>query len=252
MYVPSVLKGLSTTTFLLPLLVSAAPAIPTKQAAASGPGNQFLGSLMWYSQQPDLLLATISNNSTSHYALLTKNNLLDDSHPFNPLSVATLSRTPVALNGRRYPYPSIEDAQFRDFPPGSLWQRYFNMSEYIPPSNKIQAPESQCFIFQLPTLVEALAIDDSQNAQHLADIFLGQGLTSVEVASNPIHMNVTVSPATGTAAALAAAQTTIPAQPAGVFLLPEEQTGQVVSALQDPANAGEAPSFVIGHRSTSS
>ncbi|KAI4234778.1 MAG: hypothetical protein L6R40_006657 [Gallowayella cf. fulva] len=230
---------LSTTTLLLPTLVSGAPAQAiTKQPTPSGPGEQFLGSLTWYPQQPALLLATITNNSTTHYAILTKNNLFDDNHPYNPITVRTLSGAPVALRGTRYPYDHIEDAQFRDFPPGSAWERYFNMSDYMPPSRTIRAPESQCFSFQLPTLVEALALNDADEDQHLADIFLSQGLTNVEVASNPVHMNVTIAPGTPTAAALGAA-VSIPAEPAGVFLPPD---GQQVNVLQNIAEEG----FLIG------
>ncbi|KAL8785788.1 MAG: hypothetical protein Q9213_003166 [Squamulea squamosa] len=258
MYKSTVAHILSTAIVLLPLLASAAPASaapvssPAKQAAPTGPGNQFLGSLTWYPQQPDLVLATVSNNSTAHYAILTKNNLFDDTHPYRPLLATSLSRAPITLVGSRYPYPLIEDAQFRDFPPGSVWERYFNMSQYLPPVADASAPESRCFSFQLPKTVEALAIDDTQTGQHLADIFLSQGLTNVELVSNPLHMNATVTPSRGTATAAAAgAAQSIPAQSAGVFLLPSEQTGQVVNTLQSLQPINEQQGFVIGSPSIS-
>ncbi|KAL8802809.1 MAG: hypothetical protein Q9182_003569 [Xanthomendoza sp. 2 TL-2023] len=242
MHVPNLASVLSTAILLLPWLVLGAPATINKQGVASGPGNQFLGTLTWYPQQPALLLASISNNSTSHYAILTKNNLLDDSHPYSPLIVKSLSGRPVALQGTRYPYPNIEDAQFRDFPPGSSWERYFNMSDYMPPSNAIKIPESQCFSFQLPGFVEALAIDDTDKSQHLADIFLSRGITNVEVVSNPIHMNVTIGPTppgTPTTQALGAV-VPIPSEPAGVFIPPGG--GVAVDVLQNSLQEG----FVIG------
>ncbi|KAL8773748.1 MAG: hypothetical protein Q9209_001516 [Squamulea sp. 1 TL-2023] len=254
MYEPTLAHILSTALVLLPLLASGAPASsPAKQAAPTGPGNQFLGRLTWYSQQqPDLVLASISNNSTAHYAILTKNNLFDDSHPYRPLLAASLSRAPITLLGSRYPYPTIEDAQFRDFPPGSVWERYFNMSQYLPPVADARAPESRCFSFQLPRTVEALAIDDNKTGQHLADIFLSQGLTNVELVSNPLHMNVTVTPSGGTRTnAAAGAAQSIPAQSAGVFLLPNEQTGHVVNTFQNVQPISEQEGFVIGAGSSS-
>lgn len=257
MYVATLANVFGAAVVLLPLLVSAAPASPQlKQSAPTGPGNQFLGSLTWYPQQPDLILASVSNNSTAHYAILTKNNLFDDLHPYRPLEVDSLSGASVPLVGSRYPYPNIEDAQFRDFPPGTVWERYFNMSAYMPPMPDIKVPESRCFSFHLPQRVEALLIDDNQPSQHLADIFLSKGLTLVELASTPLHQNITVSPgtATPTNGALAAAQT-IPAelQAPGVFLPPSVQTGIVVNSLQGltPIDSTN-PSFVINSRKSSS
>ncbi|KAL8645994.1 MAG: hypothetical protein Q9226_007052 [Calogaya cf. arnoldii] len=230
---------------LLPLFVSAAP---VAQPAPTGPGNVFLGSLTWYPQQPDLVLASVSNNSTAHYAILTKNNLFDDLHPYRPLQVSTLSGASVAIVGSRYPYPSIEDAQFRDFPPGTVWQRYFNMSAYMPPMPDVKVEESRCFSFQLPKTVDALIMDGMRPEQHLADIFLTKGLTQVTLESLPLHQNVTVLQGTPTVDALGAAQT-IPAseQDAGVFLPPSVQTGNPVNIMQNlnPINAA-TPGFVIG------
>lgn len=247
MYLPTP----ANVVVLLPLLVSAGPISQLKQAAPTGPGNEFLGSLTWYPQQPDLLLATVSNNSTAHYAILTKNNLFDDLHPYRPLQVATVSGAPVALIGSRYPYPNIEDSQFRDFPPGMVWERYFNISAYMPPMSDTNVTESRCFSFQLPKVVDALVIDDLTPSPHLADIFLTKGLTQVQLVSTPIHQNVTVAPgpATPASGASAAAQT-IPAgaQPAGVFIPSSVQTGTVVTSLQGLAPVNAAPGFVINAR----
>ncbi|KAL8691250.1 MAG: hypothetical protein Q9224_004223 [Gallowayella concinna] len=237
MYVPTLASVLSTAILLLPNLVAGAPQT-LKQGAVSGPGNQFFGSLTWYPQQPALVLASISNNSTSHYALLTKNNLFDDNHPYDPFEVRSLPGRPVELTGTRYPYPGIEDAQFRDFPPGSAWERYFNMSGYMPNSTAIKVPESQCFSFQLPNFVEALAIDDLAPDRHLADIFLSKGITTVEVVSNPIHMNVTIAPAppgTPTTVVLGAVFP-IPEQQPGVFIAPGG--GPQVDTLQNNLQEG--------------
>ncbi|KAL8846963.1 MAG: hypothetical protein Q9221_007976 [Calogaya cf. arnoldii] len=251
MYWSTTVKIFGAFVALQPLFVSAAPAAPhrleKKQPAPTGPGSVFLGSLTWYPQQPDLILASVSNNSTARYAILAKNNLFDDLHPYRPLQVSSLSGASVAIVGSRYPYPSIEDGQFRDFPPGSVWQRYFNMSAYMPLMPDVKVKESRCFSFQLPKTVDALNLDGMRPEQHLADIFLTKGLTQVTLESLPLHQNVTVLQGTPTVGALGAAQT-IPAseQDAGVFLPPSVQTGNPVNILQNLNPVGAAPGFVIG------
>ncbi|KAI4160247.1 MAG: hypothetical protein L6R39_000242 [Caloplaca ligustica] len=237
MYVPQVSKALGIGLAFSPFLVSAAPALPNnfvKQAVPTGPGSVFLGSLTWYSQQPDLVLATISNNSTTNYAVLAKNNLFDNNYAFAPLSVATLSGTPVTLVGTRYPYPDINDKQFMDFPVGAVWERYFNMSGYIPPSPQIVTPTSQCFTISIPTRVETLDLDKAKDGQHLADLFLTNGISEVVVDSNPIHMNVTVQPGASKTVAIGAAQS-LPAEPSGLILAPSQQTGSILDRLEDPS-----------------
>ncbi|KAL9024892.1 MAG: hypothetical protein Q9196_006180 [Gyalolechia fulgens] len=199
-----------------------------KQAAPSGPGNQFMGSLTWYPQQPDLLLASISNNSTINYAILAKNNLFDDAHPFAPFQVDTLYGTTLKLVGSRWPYPGIDDTQFKDFAPGSIWQRYFNVSLYVPPSGQYQEPTSECFTLSLPVQVDALARDPINPNQRLADLFFTKGLTQVSVSADPIHMNVTVPSGTGNASVPEVSQA-IPAQPAGLILAPDQQSGEIVN-----------------------
>ncbi|KAL9595119.1 MAG: hypothetical protein Q9219_006636 [cf. Caloplaca sp. 3 TL-2023] len=224
-----------------PLSVHGAPAAPKpaqsqqqrKQAAPTGPGNDFIGSLTWYSQQPELVLASISNNSTVHYSILAKNNLFDDAHPTTPLMAATLAGQPVTLVGTRWSYPAVEDSQFKDFPPGSVWERYFNMSEYIPPSSQYKTPTSECFTFALPPTVEALNMDVASSGQGLADLFLSHGLTQVQVDSNPIHMNVTVAPSTGTTSASGPTPSqALVSQPSGIILAPNQQNGEIVNPAQ--------------------
>ena len=233
-----------------PLGIVASPVI-AKQAAPSGPGNDFMGSLTWYPQNPDLLLATISNNSTVKYAVLAKNNLFDDAHPFAPLQVTDLSGTPITLVGSRWSYTGIDDTQFKDFPPGAVWQRYFNMSEYLPPSTQYKTPTSQCLAFALPPTVEALNKDQMTPNQHLADLFLSKGITEVTVDANPIHMNATVPPSTGTAAAAGAAQP-IPTEPSGIILPASQQSGAVINLLEgsQPSGALDGNSFVVGGSSS--
>ncbi|KAL8744219.1 MAG: hypothetical protein Q9184_008024 [Pyrenodesmia sp. 2 TL-2023] len=241
------LLGLAVT--LSPLLTSGAPAPgpasppasqrrQLKQAAPTGEGNVFLGSVAWYPQQPDLLLATISNNSTTNYAILAKNNLFDDDHPFAPISVTTLSGKAVPLVGSRHPYPGIEDTQFKAFPVGAVWERYFNMSQYIPASSEITIPTSQCFAFALPKMVETLNLDIAKPGQYLADLFLTNGITQVTVESNPMHMNVTVAPAMGTATAATPTQS-LPAVASGLILSPSEQTGSIADLLAGTYDQGD-------------
>ncbi|KAL8721393.1 MAG: hypothetical protein Q9225_001908 [Loekoesia sp. 1 TL-2023] len=255
MYVLVSAKVLSIAIAFLPLCVVGAPAQPqpNKQAAPTGPGNDFMGSLTWYPQQPELLLATVSNNSTVHYAILAKNNLFDDAHPFAPFQVSTLSGSPVTLVGNRWRYPGIDDTQFKDFAPGAVWQRYFNMSDYMPPSAQYETPTSECFSFSLPPTVEALDLDNASQGQHLADLFLSKGMVEVHVDANPIHMNVTVPPGTGTTPASGALQT-LPAEPSGVILAPSEQTGSIINLLESPqgptANL-DGTTFEIGGSSQS-
>ncbi|KAL8921655.1 MAG: hypothetical protein Q9208_005584 [Pyrenodesmia sp. 3 TL-2023] len=245
MYSSLFVKLLGLAATLSPLLASAAPApAPApqgrglKQAAPTGEGNEFLGSVAWYPQQPDLLLATISNNSTTNYAILAKNNLFDDNHPYAPISVSTLSGKAVPLVGSRHPYPAIDDTQFKAFPIGAVWERYFNMSEYIPASSEITVPTSQCFAFALPKTVDTLNLDIAKPGQYLADLFLTNGLTQVTVASNPVHMNVTVAPATGTTTGATPTQS-LPAVPSGLILEPSEQTGSIADLLAGTYDQGD-------------
>ncbi|KAL8660668.1 MAG: hypothetical protein Q9202_006325 [Teloschistes flavicans] len=247
MYASMLVKAFSTAIVLCTAFVSSSPIAAssqtqpqTKQAAPSGPGNDFMGSLTWYPQQSEFLLATVSNNSTTNYAVLAKNNLFDDAYPFNPISVTTLYGTPVTLVGSRHGYSSIDDTQFRAFPPGMVWERYFNMSDYMPPSSSIKVPTSQCFQWQLPKTIEALNLDRATAGQGLADIYFSYGLTDVTVDSNPIHFNVTIAPGTPTAGAASAVQT-IPAEPSGIYLKPAQQSGSIINLLQGTAADTAAP-----------
>lgn len=249
---------LSVAVTLSPLLTSAAPA-PTPQgrellqAAPTGEGNVFLGSLAWYPKQPDLLLATISNNSTTNYAILAKNNLFDDNHPFAPISVLSLSGQAVPLVGSRYPYPGIDDTQFKAFPVGAVWERYFNMSDYIPASSEITIPTSQCFAFALQKTVDTLNLDIAKPSQNLADLFLTNGLTQVTVESNPMHMNVTVAPGKGTATAASPTQS-LPVVASGLILSPSEQTGPIADLLAGTYDQGDLlddNAFQIGSSTSS-
>ncbi|KAL8655456.1 MAG: hypothetical protein Q9210_000853 [Variospora velana] len=236
---------LSIASILTPLLVSAAPVAQLKQPVPTGPGSSFTGSLTWYHQQPDLVLASISNNSTTNYAILAKNNIFDDNYTYAPLQVQSLSGERVTLVGARHTYPEIEDSQFKSFPVGAVWERYLNMSDYMPPSPDIQTPMSQCFQFALAERVEGLNLDLATATQKLADLFLTNGLAQVAVESNPLHMNVTVAP--GTPPATGTDQT-LPPQPAGLILALIEQTGQITSLLDtNPEKPPAVPAtFQIG------
>ncbi|KAL8686999.1 MAG: hypothetical protein Q9218_006709 [Villophora microphyllina] len=249
---PCPLDAVGTAIVLSTSFVSSSPIgasrtnnIP-KQIVPSGPGNDLMGSLMWYPQQPDFLLATVSNNSTTNYAVLAKNNLFDDAHPFNPFSVTTLSGTPVQLVGTRYGYQEITDSQFKFFPPGMVWERYFNMSDFMPPSSSISVPTSQCFAWQLPKAVEALNVDKATSGQGLADLYFSIGLDQVTLDSNPIHFNVTLSPGTPTTGPASAAQT-IPAEPSGVFLAPAQQTGSIINLMEGSLASTSASTLSNGN-----
>ncbi|KAL8988574.1 MAG: hypothetical protein Q9177_002378 [Variospora cf. flavescens] len=210
-----------------------ARALPSEEASDFG-----------HASTPDLVLASISNNSTTNYYILAKNNIFDDEHTYRPLQVQTLSEEPVPLVGGRHPYPEMADSQFKNFPVGAVWQRYLKMSDYMPPSPDIQIPTSQCFRFALPQRVEALNGDVKKADQPLSDLFLTNGLVQVPVESNPLHMNVTVAPGTPPATmAPGTGPTPIPpSQPAGLILELDAQTGSVTRPKPTP---GIAPTFEI-------
>ncbi|KAI4145719.1 MAG: hypothetical protein LQ341_002295 [Variospora aurantia] len=208
------------------------------------PGSTFIGSLTWYPRQPDLVLASISNNSTTNYYILAKNNIFDNEHTYRPLQVQTLSEEPVTLVGGRYHYPQMADTQFKNFPVGAVWQRYLNMSDYMPPSPDIQIPTSKCFQFALPQKVEALNVDVKKADQLFSDLFLINGLVQVPVESNPLRMNVTVAPGTppATMEPGTGPTPTAPYQEPGLILELAVQTGSVTRPKSTP---GIAPTFEI-------
>ncbi|KAL8965213.1 MAG: hypothetical protein Q9183_003969, partial [Haloplaca sp. 2 TL-2023] len=192
---------------------------PSKRQIA--PGSAFLGSLSWYPEQPEFLLATVSNNSTNNYGILAKNNLFDDEHPYNPLQLFTLTGGRIELEGTRWPYPEILDQQFKNFPIGMVWQRYFNMSGYMPVSDEFPTPTSKCFQWQLPETVEALNLDERTGNQRLADLFFLNGLKQVPLVSNPIHYNVTVPAGTPVPDELGDVEP-IPTQSKGIYIPPSQ------------------------------
>ncbi|KAL8866176.1 MAG: hypothetical protein Q9174_006454 [Haloplaca sp. 1 TL-2023] len=196
-------------------------------ATAEGP---FLGSLAWYPQQPDFLLATVSNNSTTNYGILAKNNLFDDDHPYNPLQVSSLTGGRMDLEGTRYSYDGIADAQFKNFPVGMVWQRYFNMSGYMPLQG-YTTPTSKCFQFQLPAAVEGLNLDKRTGNQRIADLFFLNGLEQIPLVSNPIHYNVTV-PAGDPVPDKLGDVEPIPTQSRGIYIPPSLQSGSVIDLLE--------------------
>ncbi|KAI4289128.1 MAG: hypothetical protein L6R35_001604 [Caloplaca aegaea] len=235
---------LSIASILTPLLVSASPVAQMLEPRPPVPGSSFIGSLTWYPRQPDLVLASISNNSTTNYYILAKNNIFDDEHTYRPLQVQTLSGEPVPLIGGRHPYPHMADSQFKNFTVGAVWQRYLNMSRYMPLSPDIQIPTSQCFRFALPQSVDALNSDLQRADQPISDLFLTNGLVQVPVESNPLHMNVTVAPGTppATMAPGTGPTPTAPFQEPGLILDLEAQTGSVTRPEPPPGNP---PTFEI-------
>ncbi|KAL8974436.1 MAG: hypothetical protein Q9197_001342 [Variospora fuerteventurae] len=208
------------------------------------PGSSFVGSLTWDPRQPDLVLASISNNSTTNYLLLAKNNIFDNEHTYRPLRVKTLSGDPVPLIGGRHPYNRTEDSQFKDFPVGAVWQRYLNMSAYMPLSPDIQIPTSQCFQFALDETVTCLNYDVKKPIQTIPDLYLLNGFEQVPVESNPLHMNVTVAPGTppATMPPGTGPTPTAPSQSPGLILDLPAQTGSVTRPEPPPGNA---PTFEI-------
>ncbi|KAL9020033.1 MAG: hypothetical protein Q9185_002722 [Variospora sp. 1 TL-2023] len=230
---------LSIASILIPLLVSASPVAQMREPRPPVPGSSFIGSLTWDPRQPDLVLASISNNSTTNYYLLAKNNIFDNEHTYRPLRVKTLSGDPVPLIGGRHPYDDTNDTQFKKFPVGAVWQRYLNMSAYMPLSPDIQIPTSQCFQFALDETVDCVNSDVKKPDQYLADMLLLNGFEQVPVESNPLHMNVTVAPGTPPATMVPGTgpTPTAPSQLSGLIFNLAAQTGSVTRPEPPPGNA---------------
>lgn len=212
---------------------------------------QFNGTIAVDSDATNIITISITNEGVHNYSILAKNNMFDNGHPYQPFTIQTSNGTPVPLAGSRFDYVTLNDAQFMSFPPATVWTRQFNVSEFLLPDAKLAVATSQCFIISLPGSVPAILTDNITSDQKLADIFFSGGLVNVPLGSIPLHHNVSdpagaalaVSKVSGSnsiasalAAAAAASNATVPAQPSGVI---STQATDTFSPLNMPSRLGQ-------------
>lgn len=148
-----------------------------------------------------ILLATVENTSAENYSIEARNNLFDNANPFQPLTVTTLSGTPVLLVGTQVQYGELTDSAFVSMPPGAIWQRVFNMTEYIPPDSTATKAYSACFAVSFPTGAFAVNTTDFLADEDLATGFFGKASVELTITATPLHLNITVEAGLSAAAA---------------------------------------------------
>jgi len=179
-----------------------------------------------------LVLVTIENNSTGNYSMEAINNLFDSANPYEPLNVRNLAGQAVNLIGTVASYGQLSDANFLSMPPGALWQREFNMTEYMEPDATITKPTSNCYVVNIAAGMWAINTTAFTAGENLATGFFNQkdpALTYVKVVSTPLHVNITSVPLPAGAAGLAAqASLTVapaPTQAAATLIEPSGTVG---------------------------
>ncbi|MCJ1456952.1 hypothetical protein MMC28_007318 [Mycoblastus sanguinarius] len=182
--------------------------------------SQLIGSINYVTNDLDGLLAvTIENQSEGNYSMLARNNLFDNQNPYRPLQVKNQAGAAVALIGEQYAYGELNDEAFMTFPPGAIWQREFNMSEYIPPDATITKAYSECFVVTMPPDgLFGINTTNIQAGEALANLYLNQPLDDIFISTIPLHLNITVQPGVPGSAA-SAATASIPTQAAATEVL---------------------------------
>ena len=174
-----------------------------------------------------LVLVTIENNTPRDYFVAAENNLFDNDHPYQPLQVRRQNNSLVNLIGAQYSYSQQDDSSYLNISSGVIWQREFNLTQYMPPISTApnQQPDSECFNVSIPA-VGWLASDttDLQYGTNLATWMLQHPLQQLTINALPLHVNITVQPPT--AAALTQG---VPAQPLATEIL-----GTQVLSASDP------------------
>lgn len=174
--------------------------------------SQFTGSIAPIGAETGgFVIVTIENSSTGNYSLAARNNIFDDANPYQPLRVKTQAGALVTLVGSLYGYGQLTDAAFISMSPGAVWQRTFNMTEYIPADPKLIIPTSQCFTVSFPSGLYAVNTTNFAADEHLATGFLAGTSAEISIQSPPLHLNITVMPGT----AVQGASPTVTSQPVG-------------------------------------
>jgi len=195
--------------------------------------SQFVGTIAPIGSETDgLIMVTIQNNSTGNYSIEARNNLYDDANPYQPLKVKTQAGTLVTLVGSSYPYGQLVDSAFVTMSPGAVWQREFNMTEYIPTDPTVKIPTSKCFSISFPDALFAVNTTNFVADEHLATGFLGGASVETFIKSTPLHLNITVMPGT----LLQAATATVTAEPVGT-----QQAATLVQGTAKPGLGGVTP-----------
>lgn len=192
-----------------------------------------------------VVLVTIENNSTGNYSMEALNNLFDSANPYQPLNVRNLAGQAVDLIGTVASYgSSLSDADFISMPPGALWQRELNMTEYLEPDSTIAKPTSECYVISIPSGMWAINTTSFTANEDLATGFFNKedpALTFVQVKSTPLHVNITSLPETDYTAAALASMTADPAptQAAATLIEPSATAGLGGGAPASGSNINE-------------
>jgi len=195
--------------------------------------SQFTGSIAPIGAETDgFVIVTIENNSTGNYSMEARNNIFDDANPYRPLRVKTQAGALVTLVGSSYSYGQLTDAAFISMSPGAVWQRTFNLTEYIPADPKLKIPTSECFTVSFPSGLFAVNTTSFTADEHLATGFLAGASAEIFVQSPPLHLNITVMPAT----AAEAASPTVTSQPVGA-----QRAATLVQGTGKPGLGASAP-----------
>lgn len=196
--------------------------------------SQFVGTIAPYGPElGGLIMVTIENNSTGNYSVEARNNIFDDANPYRPLRVKTQAGTLVTLVGSSYPYGQLADSAFVTMSPGAVWQREFNMTEYIPVDPALKIPTSECFSVSFPDGLFAVNTTNFVTDEHLATGFLGGASVEIFIQGPPLHLNITAMPGT----LLQPATATATAQPVGT-----QPTATLVQGTAKPGLGASTPS----------
>ena len=159
---------------------------------------QLIGELKY--DLEETMVIKISNPTTNNFSMIGSNVLFDKFNevPYQPIQLTNVTGAKVTLNGTRYQVPPLTDEAFFSLPPGDEFQRAINMSNYLlgPP----RTPEnvggskmkSECFVAALPSSLYGVNTTNIESGESLANYYLTKGLTSVKIASVPIHFNYSI------------------------------------------------------------
>ena len=160
--------------------------------------TQLIGELKY--DMEETMVITITNPTIFNFSMIGSNDLFDrfNEVPFQPIQLTNVTGAKVTMNGTRYQVPPLSDEAFFSLPPNGDFRRAINMSNYLlgPP----RTPEnisgtkmkSACFVATLPSSLYGVNTTNIENGEALANYYLTKGLTSIKIASYPIHFNYSI------------------------------------------------------------
>ncbi|KAG7005738.1 hypothetical protein G7Y79_00018g045450 [Physcia stellaris] len=155
---------------------------------------QLTGSLLYDGEET--LAVTIENPSAENITMIGSNDLFDrlNDVPYAPFTLKNITGAPITLNVTRYKVAPLSDDSFSNIPPGGMWTRALNISNYLlgPPAGTSGKTVSQCFIASLAPSYYGLNTTGFQPDEALANYYLTKGLSTITVQSIPIHFNYSV------------------------------------------------------------